>query len=127
MTLPAACGFWQFIPFVLTHCYDGTYRSWGGRCGAGLALTYQHGLLILGFLCTTWFAAKVYRTGILMYGKKPTWKEMWKWHYDAPDAKCLSLTKYLFQSLIYLQSWRIMFRSEYAGIVVIDHINAPGY
>lgn len=36
-------------------------------------------LLILGFLITTWFAAKVYRTGILMYGKKPTWKEMWKW------------------------------------------------
>jgi ABC-2 type transport system permease protein len=36
-------------------------------------------LLILGFLGTTWFAAKVYRTGILMYGKKPTWKEMWKW------------------------------------------------
>ena len=36
-------------------------------------------LLILGFLCTTWFAAKVYRTGILIYGKKPTWKEMWKW------------------------------------------------
>jgi len=36
-------------------------------------------LLILGFVCTTWFAAKVYRTGILMYGKKPTWKEMWKW------------------------------------------------
>ncbi|HEX5153819.1 MAG TPA: ABC transporter permease [Parafilimonas sp.] len=36
-------------------------------------------LLILGFLCTAWFAAKVYHTGILMYGKKPTWKEMWKW------------------------------------------------
>lgn len=36
-------------------------------------------LLILGFIFTTWFAAKVYRTGILMYGKKPTWKEMWKW------------------------------------------------
>ncbi len=35
--------------------------------------------LILGFLGTTWFAAKVYRTGILMYGKKPTWKELWKW------------------------------------------------
>jgi ABC-2 type transport system permease protein len=39
------------------------------------------GLLILGFLATTWFAAKVYRTGILMYGKKPTWKEMWKWAF----------------------------------------------
>ncbi len=36
-------------------------------------------VLILGFLCTTWFAGKVYRTGILMYGKKPTWKELWKW------------------------------------------------
>jgi ABC-2 type transport system permease protein len=37
--------------------------------------------LIIGFLITTWFAAKVYRTGILMYGKKPTWKEMWKWAF----------------------------------------------
>ena len=36
-------------------------------------------LLIGGFLCTTWLAGKIYRTGILMYGKKPTWKEMWKW------------------------------------------------
>ena len=36
-------------------------------------------LLVLGFLCTTWLAAKIYRTGILMYGKKTTWKEMWKW------------------------------------------------
>lgn len=35
--------------------------------------------LILGFLISTWFAGKVYRTGILMYGKKPTWKELWKW------------------------------------------------
>jgi ABC-2 type transport system permease protein len=36
-------------------------------------------LLIGGFLATTWLAAKIYRTGILMYGKKITWKEMWKW------------------------------------------------
>ncbi|PZP50003.1 MAG: ABC transporter permease [Pseudopedobacter saltans] len=35
--------------------------------------------LILGFLLTTWFAGKVYRTGILMYGKKPTLKEIIKW------------------------------------------------
>ena len=26
-----------------------------------------------------WVAAKIYRTGILMYGKKPTWKELGKW------------------------------------------------
>lgn len=36
-------------------------------------------LLIGGFLGTTWLAAKIYRTGILMYGKKITWKEMMKW------------------------------------------------
>ncbi len=38
-------------------------------------------LLIGGFVCTTWLAGKIYRTGILMYGKKPTWKEMWKWAF----------------------------------------------
>jgi ABC-2 type transport system permease protein len=36
-------------------------------------------LLIAGFLFTTWLGAKIYRTGILLYGKKPTWKEMVKW------------------------------------------------
>ena len=36
-------------------------------------------ILILSFIGTTWLAAKIYRTGILMYGKKPSWKEMWKW------------------------------------------------
>lgn len=36
-------------------------------------------LLVLGFLGTTWIAAKIYRTGILMYGKKISYKELWKW------------------------------------------------
>ena len=36
-------------------------------------------LLVLGFLFTTWLSAKIYRTGILLYGKKPSWKEMVKW------------------------------------------------
>lgn len=36
-------------------------------------------LLVLGFLATTWMAAKIYRTGILMYGKKASYKELWKW------------------------------------------------
>jgi len=26
-----------------------------------------------------WLAAKIYRVGILMYGKKPTYKELYKW------------------------------------------------
>jgi len=37
------------------------------------------GLLIITFLGTTWMAAKIYRTGILMYGKKVSYKELWKW------------------------------------------------
>lgn len=36
-------------------------------------------LLIAGFLLMVWLAGKIYRTGILMYGKKPSWKEMLKW------------------------------------------------
>ena len=36
-------------------------------------------LLIGGFLGATWLAAKIYRTGILMYGKKVNYKELAKW------------------------------------------------
>ncbi len=36
-------------------------------------------LLIGGFLFTGWMAGKIYRIGILMYGKKGNWKEMMKW------------------------------------------------
>jgi ABC-2 type transport system permease protein len=35
--------------------------------------------LIVGFIFTTWISAKIYRTGILMYGKKVSFKEMLKW------------------------------------------------
>ena len=36
-------------------------------------------LMVVTFIAFVWMAAKVYRTGILMYGKKSSWKEMWKW------------------------------------------------
>lgn len=36
-------------------------------------------LLVLGFVATTWVAARIYRTGILMYGKKVNYRELWKW------------------------------------------------
>lgn len=36
-------------------------------------------LLFGTFLGVVWFASKIYRVGILMYGKKPTWKELFKW------------------------------------------------
>lgn len=36
-------------------------------------------MLVLGFIGATWVSAKIYRTGILMYGKKSSYKELWKW------------------------------------------------
>lgn len=36
-------------------------------------------ILIIGFIATVWVASRIYRVGILMYGKKATFKEMIKW------------------------------------------------
>lgn len=36
-------------------------------------------LLIGGFILATWFASRIYRVGILMYGKKASYKELMKW------------------------------------------------
>lgn len=38
-------------------------------------------LLIACFIFLVWLTGKIYRTGILMYGKKPSWKEMIKWAF----------------------------------------------
>lgn len=57
------------IPFGV----PGTVPWW--QLGTSMAV------LIAGFLFTTWLSAKIYRTAILLYGKKATWKEMWKWTF----------------------------------------------
>ncbi len=36
-------------------------------------------LLVLTFVLCAWLSAKIYRVGILMFGKKSTWKDLWKW------------------------------------------------
>jgi len=36
-------------------------------------------LLILAFIGAIWLSAKIYRTGILIYGKKMNYRELWKW------------------------------------------------
>jgi ABC-2 type transport system permease protein len=36
-------------------------------------------LLLVTFVFMVWFAAKIYRVGILMYGKKPSYKDLYKW------------------------------------------------
>nr|MBQ5604826.1 ABC transporter permease [Bacteroidales bacterium] len=45
----------------------------------GWQLALSFGLLVLTFLLIVKIAAKIYRTGILMYGKKVTYKDLWKW------------------------------------------------
>jgi ABC-2 type transport system permease protein len=57
----------------IPHGVPGTVPWWQ----LGLSM----GLLIAGFIFTTWFAGKIYRTGILMYGKKASWKEMVRWAF----------------------------------------------
>ena len=42
-------------------------------------LLLSMGLLVLGFIGTTWLAARIYRVGILMYGKKVSYRELSKW------------------------------------------------
>ena len=57
------------IPFGV----PGTVPYW--QLGLSMAL------LVAGFVFSVWLSGKIYRTGILMYGKKPTWKEMIKWAF----------------------------------------------
>ncbi|GAA4403923.1 ABC transporter permease [Nibrella viscosa] len=45
----------------------------------GWELALSMTLLVLGFVGTTWLAARIYRVGILMYGKKVNYKELSKW------------------------------------------------
>ena len=53
------------------------------RVAMGAAATWElllsMALLIGTFIFTTWFAGRIYRTGILMYGKKASWREMGRW------------------------------------------------
>ena len=47
--------------------------------GASWELFLSMFILIASFLACTWLAGRIYRVGILMYGKKPTYKELAKW------------------------------------------------
>ena len=42
-------------------------------------LAISMALLLVTFVFMVWFSAKIYRVGILMYGKKPTYKDLYKW------------------------------------------------
>lgn len=49
-----------------------------GGIGIG-ELALSMGILVVSFFTMTWLAGRVYRVGILMYGKKTSWKELGKW------------------------------------------------
>lgn len=36
-------------------------------------------IMVLTFTLLMWMSARIYRTGILMYGKKATFRELWRW------------------------------------------------
>lgn len=66
----------SFIPFtspvsMMVRVVTGTVPGW--------QVAISMVLLIGTFIFTTWVAGKIYRTGILMYGKKASYREMWKW------------------------------------------------
>ncbi len=72
-----ALAFWMsIIPFTSPIIMPvkvamGRYEIW--------ELLLSMGLLVGTFFATVWLAAKIYKVGILMYGKKVSYKELWKW------------------------------------------------
>jgi len=50
-----------------------------GAEGLAMEIILSMILLIATFIGTTWIAGRIYRTGILMYGKKASYKEMFRW------------------------------------------------
>lgn len=66
------------IPFTSPVVMLVRYSAVGGD-GMLWPLLSSMFLLIIAFIGTTWIAGKIYRTGILMYGKKITYKELFKW------------------------------------------------
>ncbi len=84
----------MYIGFAVAKNPEGSLAFWGSiipltspivmlvRIPYGVPiweLLLSMSLLIGTFLFVTWIAAKIYRTGILMYGKKVSYKEIWKW------------------------------------------------
>jgi ABC-2 type transport system permease protein len=69
-------GFWfSYIPFTSSMVMMA--RLPYGVSNVELAISIS--ILIVSFLGMVWVAGRIYRVGVLMYGKKPSWKELGKW------------------------------------------------
>ncbi len=92
VTMPLIIGL-----FIMLHTFqypDSTLSFWGSiipftspmvmmaRIAYGVPfweLALSIGLLVVTFLLLTWLSGKIYRIGILMYGKKASWRDLWRW------------------------------------------------
>ncbi len=61
-----------FAPFVMP-------VRWSMSSVPPLQLALSLGLMVVALLACVWLAGRIYRTGILMYGKKPSWRELLHW------------------------------------------------
>lgn len=92
LTIPLMLGF--FIAFYAFKAPDSAVVFWGSmipftspivmlaRIPYGVAsweIILSIVLLVATFFACAWVSAKIYRTGILMYGKKTTFKDLWRW------------------------------------------------
>ena len=92
LTIPILLGF--FIAIYAFKAPDSSIVFWGSMIPftspivmlarlpfgvPGWEIIVSIALLALTFVFCAWFSAKIYRVGILMFGKKATWKDLWKW------------------------------------------------
>ena len=92
ITIPLLLAF--FIAIYAFNAPDSTVVWWGSMISftspivmlaripfgvPGWELALSIGLLVLTFLACGWVSAKIYKIGILMFGKKTTFKDLWKW------------------------------------------------
>jgi ABC-2 type transport system permease protein len=93
ITIPMLIAYLSLFAFVLED-HDSAISVWLsiipftapitmiGRLGFGVPwwqLLLSQGLLILGFIFTTWAAGRIYRIGILMHGAKVNYRVLLKW------------------------------------------------
>ena len=92
MTIPLLIGF--FIAFYAFKAPDSQLAFWGSmipftspmvmlaRIPFGVPaweLALSIGLLLITFIVFAWISARIYKVGILVSGKKSTFKDLWKW------------------------------------------------
>ncbi len=66
----------SYIPFFAPFTMP---VRWSMSSVPPMELALSLGLMVVTLLACVWLAARIYRTGILMYGKKPSWRELWRW------------------------------------------------